>query len=64
MGSPLQIALAVKLQLPQVKMKLPDQPLHFINHLEWRTWLQDHHASEKEAWLVIRKNKAISLAAL
>jgi uncharacterized protein YdeI (YjbR/CyaY-like superfamily) len=39
-------------------MKRPDQPLSFINHLEWRTWLQDHHERDKEAWLTIRKNNA------
>ncbi len=39
-------------------MKIPDRPLHFKNDVEWRAWLQDHHASEKEAWLSIRKNKS------
>jgi len=40
-------------------MKLPDQPLSFNNHLEWRAWLEIHHGNEKEAWLSIRKNDSI-----
>jgi len=36
-------------------MMIPDQPLHFHSQDEWRVWLQENHASGKEAWLVIRK---------
>jgi len=37
-------------------MKIPDQPLNFQNQDEWRAWLQENHATQKEAWLVILKN--------
>lgn len=37
-------------------MKIPDQPLRFQNKDEWRTWLQENHTAQKEAWLVILKN--------
>ena len=36
-------------------MKTPENPLTFHNQQAWRDWLTEHHASEKEAWLVIRK---------
>jgi uncharacterized protein YdeI (YjbR/CyaY-like superfamily) len=36
-------------------MMIPDQRLHLQSKDEWRVWLQENHASEKEAWLVIRK---------
>lgn len=36
-------------------MKAPLHPYHFKTPAEWRAWLQDHHAIEKEAWLVIRR---------
>lgn len=37
-------------------MKIPDQPLHFQSRDEWRTWLQENHLAEKEAWVQILKN--------
>ncbi len=40
-------------------MKIPDQPLHFQNKEEWRAWLQENHAAEKETWLAIRKQNAV-----
>lgn len=36
-------------------MKIPDQPIHFENRDEWRSWLQENHTTEKDAWLVISK---------
>ena len=33
-------------------MKEPEEVLHFANGAEWRAWLEEHHAEEKEAWLV------------
>jgi uncharacterized protein YdeI (YjbR/CyaY-like superfamily) len=36
-------------------MKEPDKYLHFANRAAWRAWLEDHHAAEKEAWLVHHK---------
>ncbi len=29
--------------------------MSFTNHEEWRAWLEAHHASEKEAWLLISR---------
>lgn len=40
-------------------MKIPDQPLQFQNKDEWRAWLSENHATQKEAWLVILKNNVI-----
>lgn len=39
-------------------MNIPNQPIYFQNRDEWRAWLKDNHATQSEAWLVIRKNKA------
>ena len=33
-------------------MKMPEAPLIFASHEEWRAWLAAHHATEKEAWLL------------
>ena len=38
-------------------MKIPDKPLHFHSKDEWRAWLQENHAAQKEAWLVILKKQ-------
>jgi len=37
-------------------MKPPDQRFHFQSKDQWRAWLEENHAREKEAWLVILKN--------
>lgn len=37
-------------------MKIPDKPFQFRSKDEWRSWLVENHASQKEAWLVILKN--------
>jgi uncharacterized protein YdeI (YjbR/CyaY-like superfamily) len=42
----------------RMDMKNPENPLHFQNKNEWRVWLQENHATQKEAWLVILKNHA------
>jgi uncharacterized protein YdeI (YjbR/CyaY-like superfamily) len=39
-------------------MKTPDNPLRFQNRDEWRAWLQENHAAQKEAWLTILKKRA------
>jgi len=39
-------------------MKNPDHPLRFHHRDEWRAWLQENHAAQKEAWLVILKKHA------
>jgi uncharacterized protein YdeI (YjbR/CyaY-like superfamily) len=39
-------------------MKIPDQRLRFHSKDEWRSWLQDNHATMRDAWLVIRKSHA------
>jgi uncharacterized protein YdeI (YjbR/CyaY-like superfamily) len=31
--------------------------LEFGNREQWRTWLEDHHTTESEAWLVLYKKK-------
>ena len=37
-------------------MKIPNQPLHFQNKDEWRSWLQENHRTKKDVWLSISKN--------
>ena len=39
-------------------MNSPEHPYHFQNQAEWRAWLEENHAMEKEAWLAIRKQNA------
>jgi uncharacterized protein YdeI (YjbR/CyaY-like superfamily) len=36
---------------------IPDQCLTFATREEWRAWLEQHYASEREAWLVHDKKK-------
>lgn len=38
--------------------RIPDQCLTFATREEWRAWLEQHCASEREAWLVHYKKKA------
>ncbi len=35
--------------------KFPETCLSFSNRAEWLAWLDGHHATEKEAWLLIRR---------
>ena len=39
-------------------MKIPDQTYHFQNSAEWRLWLQENHATQPEAWLVLKRKYA------
>jgi uncharacterized protein YdeI (YjbR/CyaY-like superfamily) len=39
-------------------MKIPEHPLRFQDKDEWRAWLQENHAAQDEAWLVILKKHA------
>lgn len=39
-------------------MKTPDERLAFAGRDEWRAWLQEHHATERQAWLLHNKAKA------
>jgi uncharacterized protein YdeI (YjbR/CyaY-like superfamily) len=39
-------------------MKTPDQCIAFTNREEWRAWLEVHHATEREAWLLISRKGA------
>jgi uncharacterized protein YdeI (YjbR/CyaY-like superfamily) len=32
--------------------------MRFTNHEEWRAWLEVHHATELEAWLLISRRRA------
>lgn len=36
-------------------MREPSDPLTFEDPTEWRAWLEQHHASEQEVWLVHTK---------
>ena len=36
-------------------MKIQGVPLNFANQDEWRAWLEENHATAKEAWLIIYK---------
>jgi uncharacterized protein YdeI (YjbR/CyaY-like superfamily) len=39
-------------------MQIPEKPLKFQNKAEWRAWLEENHAVQKEAWLAILKQNA------
>lgn len=39
-------------------MKAPEHPLEFPNRAAWRSWLEEHHAQEQEAWLLLHKSGA------
>lgn len=39
-------------------MKRPDTYLTFANREAWRSWLEAHHATAQEAWLLHSKKKA------
>ena len=41
-----------------LEMKIPDQCMAFTNPEEWRAWLEVHHATEQEAWLLIIRKGA------
>jgi uncharacterized protein YdeI (YjbR/CyaY-like superfamily) len=41
-----------------LEMKIPDQCMAFTNREEWRAWLEVHHATEQEAWLLISRKGA------
>lgn len=38
--------------------KFPDHCIAFTDREEWRGWLEEHHATELEAWLLIRRKGA------
>ena len=39
-------------------MTIPARSLHFKTREQWRTWLMERHASEKETWLAISRKQA------
>jgi uncharacterized protein YdeI (YjbR/CyaY-like superfamily) len=39
-------------------MKAPDRCFTFASREEWRAWLEEHHAHEREVWLLHSKKKA------
>ncbi|NJD59948.1 MAG: hypothetical protein C3F13_03060 [Anaerolineales bacterium] len=39
-------------------MKHTDRTMIFRNQVEWRSWLETHHATDKEAWLLISRKGA------
>ena len=39
-------------------MKISDHCMSFANREEWRSWLEEHHVTEKEAWLFISRKGA------
>lgn len=38
-------------------MKIVEKKLKFKNRSQWRDWLEENHAKEKEAWIIITKKK-------
>jgi uncharacterized protein YdeI (YjbR/CyaY-like superfamily) len=36
-------------------MEEKSSPLDFSDRLAWRSWLEDHHATSSEAWLIIQR---------
>jgi uncharacterized protein YdeI (YjbR/CyaY-like superfamily) len=43
-------------------VKVPDTCLAFASRQDWRAWLERHHATELEAWLLLHKKKMASRA--
>jgi uncharacterized protein YdeI (YjbR/CyaY-like superfamily) len=41
-----------------VEIKIPDECMVFTDPQEWRSWLEKHHASGQEAWLLISRSGA------
>jgi uncharacterized protein YdeI (YjbR/CyaY-like superfamily) len=39
--------------------KFPGDCLAFTSRAEWRAWLEKHHASQPEAWLLISRKAAV-----
>lgn len=39
-----------------------ERPLEFAGRAQWRTWLDEHHGGEREAWLLIHKKRAVGNA--
>jgi uncharacterized protein YdeI (YjbR/CyaY-like superfamily) len=37
--------------------KFPDNCTAFVNREKWRAWLEEHHATEQEAWLLISRKR-------
>ncbi len=40
-------------------MRKPDLYLAFASREEWRTWLEQHHATDREAWVLHNKKEAL-----
>jgi uncharacterized protein YdeI (YjbR/CyaY-like superfamily) len=43
-------------------MKMTEEPLHFATAEEWRRWLERHHATDDDVWLLISKKHAETLS--
>jgi uncharacterized protein YdeI (YjbR/CyaY-like superfamily) len=43
-------------------MKEPEKYLIFAGREDWRAWLEEHHATDKEAWLLHYKLKVAKQA--
>jgi uncharacterized protein YdeI (YjbR/CyaY-like superfamily) len=41
-------------------MKMTGEPLHFATAEKWRRWLERHHATEEDVWLLISKKHAVT----
>ena len=39
-------------------MKMTGEPLHFATAEKWRGWLERHHATDDDVWLLISKKHA------
>ena len=40
-------------------MEINGTPLAFSDPQAWRTWLEEHHASAEEAWVLIAKRQML-----
>ena len=40
------------------RLSTSEENLHFRDRSAWRSWLEKHHASRSEAWLVIQKKRS------
>lgn len=39
-------------------MEMSSSPIHFATARDWRAWLEEHHGTRDEAWLLISKKHA------
>ncbi len=51
-------SLRASANMPNHPMDEEQYPLDFNDRFTWRSWLEDHHATRSEAWLIIQKKRS------